>query len=156
MTRQASSRSHRNHRKHKSLGSRLPTTAAVLKSELERCWFSRLHLCGWLGQARQSEAGHYWPAARHSWRYLQIRDRLRIGRPGYPLKLGIVLTIGGLAMSVDLSYREAVGGALRLQEVGPLLLAAGAAMVLAGLLIACCSASTTEAVMDLKRLKAIA
>lgn len=60
---------------------------------------------------------------------LQVRDRLRLGRPGFPWKIGIALAFGGLAMTADLSYREAVGGALQFQEVGPLLLIPGVWML---------------------------
>ena len=60
---------------------------------------------------------------------LQAFEARRSGRPGYPLKLGLVLLIGGGLMWPDLCYREQVGQALHVQEVAPLLVCAGAWMV---------------------------
>ena len=49
----------------------------------------------------------------------------RQGRPGYPWKLGLAITIGGSLMWPDLRYREVIGGPVHVQEIAPLLLAAG-------------------------------
>lgn len=49
----------------------------------------------------------------------------RGGRPGFPWKLGIAFTVGALAMWPDLRWRETVDGAVQVQTVVPLLLAAG-------------------------------
>lgn len=49
----------------------------------------------------------------------------RQGRPGYPWKLGLAITIGGALMWPDLRYREVIGGPVHVQEISPLLLAAG-------------------------------
>lgn len=56
------------------------------------------------------------------WQALQAR---REGRPGFPWKLGLAMAIGGAVMWPDLRYREAPGGPVYVQEVAPLLLAAG-------------------------------
>ena len=56
------------------------------------------------------------------WQALQAR---RDGRPGFPWKLGLAMAIGGAVMWPDLRYREAPGGPVYVQEVAPLLLAAG-------------------------------
>jgi hypothetical protein len=56
---------------------------------------------------------------------LQALQARRDGRPGFPWKLGLVMTIGGALMWPDLRYRETIGGAVHVQEVAPLLLAAG-------------------------------
>jgi hypothetical protein len=56
------------------------------------------------------------------WQALQAR---RDGRPGFPWKLGLAMAIGGAVMWPDLRYREAPGAAVQVQEVAPLLLAAG-------------------------------
>ena len=56
---------------------------------------------------------------------LHARDARRYARPGYPLKLGVILTIGALLMWPDLLYREVVGGPLRVQPMAPLLVVAG-------------------------------
>lgn len=60
---------------------------------------------------------------------LQAWQARRHARPGYPLKLAIVLTVGGAAMWPDLTYREVVGGPLHVQPVAPMLLVAGAWML---------------------------
>ncbi len=60
---------------------------------------------------------------------LQAFEARRNGRPGYPIKLGLVLLVGGALMWPDLCYREQVGGPLHVQEVAPLLVCAGAWMV---------------------------
>ena len=57
---------------------------------------------------------------------IQAIQARRDGRPGYPWKLGLALTIGGALMWPDLRYREIVGGPVHVQEIAPLLLAAGA------------------------------
>lgn len=49
----------------------------------------------------------------------------RDGRPGFPWKLGLAMAIGGAVMWPDLRYREAPGGPVFVQEMPPLLLAAG-------------------------------
>ena len=49
----------------------------------------------------------------------------RQGRPGYPWKLGLAITIGGAFMWPDLRYREVIGGPVHVQEIAPLLLMAG-------------------------------
>jgi hypothetical protein len=49
----------------------------------------------------------------------------RQGRPGYPWKLGLAITLGGAFMWPDLRYREVIGGPVHVQEIAPLLLAAG-------------------------------
>lgn len=56
---------------------------------------------------------------------LQALQARRDGRPGYPWKLGLALTIGGALMWPDLRYRETIGGPVHVQEIAPLLLAAG-------------------------------
>lgn len=56
---------------------------------------------------------------------IQAIQARRDGRPGYPWKLGLALTIGGGLMWPDLRYRENIGGAVYVQEIAPLLLAAG-------------------------------
>lgn len=56
---------------------------------------------------------------------LQALQGRRFARPGYPLKLGLVLTLGGLAMMWDLRFREVVGGPLGVQPVAPMLFVAG-------------------------------
>ncbi len=56
---------------------------------------------------------------------LHARDARRAARPGYPLKLGLILTIGAILMWPDLLYREMVGGPLQVQPMAPLLLVAG-------------------------------
>ncbi|MBA3698699.1 MAG: hypothetical protein H0W78_07585 [Planctomycetes bacterium] len=56
---------------------------------------------------------------------IQAIQARRDGRPGYPWKLGVVLTIGGGLMWPDLRYREVIGGPVYVQEIAPLLLAAG-------------------------------
>ena len=56
---------------------------------------------------------------------IQAIQARRDGRPGYPWKLGVVLTIGGALMWPDLRYREAIDGPVHVQEIAPLLLAAG-------------------------------
>ena len=56
---------------------------------------------------------------------LQAIQARRDGRPGYPWKLGVALTIGGALMWPDLRYREVIGGPVHVQEIAPLLLAAG-------------------------------
>ena len=61
---------------------------------------------------------------------LQALDSRNKGRPGYPLKLGLTLLIGGSIMWYDLLYRDAVAGALRSQPMAPMLVMAGAWMVL--------------------------
>lgn len=60
---------------------------------------------------------------------LQALDGKRYGRPGYPIQLGIILTIGGLLMIPDLCYRETVDGPLQVQIFGPLLVLAGVWML---------------------------
>jgi hypothetical protein len=49
----------------------------------------------------------------------------RAGRPGYPWKLGLGMTGLGLGMLLDLRYQEAVGQAVKVQDVVPMLLAMG-------------------------------
>jgi hypothetical protein len=49
----------------------------------------------------------------------------RAGRPGYPWKLGLAITLGGAFMWPDLRYREVIGGPVYVQEIAPLLLTAG-------------------------------
>ncbi|MDA3960599.1 MAG: hypothetical protein PF961_07395 [Planctomycetota bacterium] len=56
---------------------------------------------------------------------IQALQGRRFGRPGYPWKLALALTIGGAAMWPDLAYREVVGGSLQVQPVAPMLLVAG-------------------------------
>jgi uncharacterized membrane protein HdeD (DUF308 family) len=61
---------------------------------------------------------------------IQAIQARRNGRPGYPWKLGLALTIGGALMWPDLRYREAIDGPVHVQEIAPLLLAAGAWILL--------------------------
>lgn len=61
---------------------------------------------------------------------IQAIQARRDGRPGYPWKLGLALTIGGALMWPDLRYREAIDGPVYVQEIAPLLLAAGAWILL--------------------------
>jgi hypothetical protein len=56
---------------------------------------------------------------------IQALQARRDGRPGYPTKLGLVMAWGGIIGLPDLRYREAVGGPIETQPVGPLLAAAG-------------------------------
>jgi hypothetical protein len=56
---------------------------------------------------------------------IQAYQARKHGRPGYPWKLGLVMAIGGALMWPDLRYREVVTGPVHVQEVAPLLLAAG-------------------------------
>lgn len=56
---------------------------------------------------------------------IQAIQARRDGRPGYPWKLGLALTLGGGFMWPDLRYRETIGGPVQVQEIAPLLLAAG-------------------------------
>jgi hypothetical protein len=56
---------------------------------------------------------------------IQAIQARRDGRPGYPWKLGLALTLGGGFMWPDLRYREIIGGPVHVQEIAPLLLAAG-------------------------------
>lgn len=56
---------------------------------------------------------------------IQAMQARRDGRPGYPWKLGLAFTLGGLAMCLDLRYREVVGATVDVQPVAPMLLAAG-------------------------------
>lgn len=64
---------------------------------------------------------------------IQALQARRDGRPGFPWKLGLTMTIGGLMMAwggliglPDLRFRETVTGPVQTQPVGPLLAAAGA------------------------------
>ena len=61
---------------------------------------------------------------------LHALDTRKRGRPGYPLKLGLVLTIGGALMWPDLLFREVVTGPVHVQPVAPLLVSAGIWMLL--------------------------
>jgi hypothetical protein len=54
----------------------------------------------------------------------------RRGRPGFPWKVGVAMTLLGLAMWPDLIYREAVGGPRRVQDIAWMLTAAGAWVLL--------------------------
>lgn len=56
---------------------------------------------------------------------IQAFQAWRDGRPGYPWKLGLALTLGGAFMWPDLRYRESISGPVHVQEIAPLLLAAG-------------------------------
>lgn len=63
---------------------------------------------------------------------IQAFQARRDGRPGFPWKLGLIMTMGGLVMAwggviglPDLRYREMVTGPVETQPVGPLLAAAG-------------------------------
>jgi hypothetical protein len=56
---------------------------------------------------------------------IQAIQARRDGRPGYPWKLGLAMAIGGALMWPDLRYRESPTGPVYVQEVSPLLLAAG-------------------------------
>lgn len=61
---------------------------------------------------------------------IQAIQARREGRPGFPTKLGLVLTLGGLLMWPDLTYRVSVTGSLHAQPVAPMLVVAGAWMLL--------------------------
>lgn len=56
---------------------------------------------------------------------LQAWQARHASRPGYPLKMGVILALGGAFMSVDSLYREYVDGPLGVQPMGPLLLLPG-------------------------------
>lgn len=63
---------------------------------------------------------------------IQALQARRDGRPGFPWKLGLTMTIGGLVMAwggliglPDLRFREQMTGPVQTQPVGPLLAAAG-------------------------------
>ena len=67
----------------------------------------------------------------------QAWEARRHGRPGYPWKLGIALTVAGLVMGwgsfiglPDLRYRESILVGWQTQPVGPLLAIAGAWILL--------------------------
>ncbi|TVR43093.1 MAG: hypothetical protein EA402_10215 [Planctomycetota bacterium] len=47
------------------------------------------------------------------------------GRPGYPMKMGLILAIGGALMIPDMLYRESVDGPLSVQPMALLLLFPG-------------------------------
>ena len=49
----------------------------------------------------------------------------RQGRPGYPWKLGIAMTLMGVFTWMDLRFREVPGGEIHVQVIAPLLTAAG-------------------------------
>ena len=49
----------------------------------------------------------------------------RDGRPGYPWKLGIAMTLMGIFTWLDLRFREEPGGPIQVQIIAPLLTAAG-------------------------------
>lgn len=57
---------------------------------------------------------------------LQARDARRIARPGYPWKLGIILTGLGVLMLKDLLYRERYDGPLGIQPMAPVFIGVGA------------------------------
>jgi len=48
-----------------------------------------------------------------------------VGRPGYPLKVGVIATVLGVIMWYDLSYREFPDGPLQVQATAPILLVSG-------------------------------
>lgn len=54
----------------------------------------------------------------------------RSGRPGFPWKMGVALTVLGLAMWPDLRFRETVGGPQRVQDIAWMLTGAGAWVLL--------------------------
>lgn len=56
---------------------------------------------------------------------LQAIQARRQGRPGYPLKMGLVLLVGGALMWPDMLYREEIGGPLGVQPMAPLMLFPG-------------------------------
>ncbi len=56
---------------------------------------------------------------------IQAIQARRDGRPGFPWKLGLTLTIGAALMWKDLTYRELVGGPLLVQPIAPILLGVG-------------------------------
>lgn len=56
---------------------------------------------------------------------LQAIQGRKQNRPGFPWKLGVVFTLFGLVMIPDMLYREEIGGAISVQPMAPLLLAAG-------------------------------
>ena len=56
---------------------------------------------------------------------IQAIQAKRNNRPGYPWKLGLTMAIGGAFMWPDLRFRESPTGPVYVQEVAPLLLAAG-------------------------------
>ena len=60
----------------------------------------------------------------------QIRDAQTAGRPGYPTKAGIILFVGGLLLSLDVMYREDVGGPLQIQPIAPMVTAVGFVVLL--------------------------
>jgi len=61
---------------------------------------------------------------------MQAIQARRHGRPGYPWRLGLALGLGGALMWPDLLYRERFDAALQVQPVAPLLVAAGAWILL--------------------------
>jgi hypothetical protein len=56
---------------------------------------------------------------------LQALDARRLGRPGYPLKLGIILAVLGALMWKDLLWRERYDGPLHVQPMAPIFLGVG-------------------------------
>ncbi len=56
------------------------------------------------------------------WQAIQAR---RDGRPGFPWKLGIAMTVLGVAQWCDLRYREWPGGEIGVQVIAPMLTACG-------------------------------
>ena len=61
---------------------------------------------------------------------MQAIQARRDGRPGYPWKLGLAMTVMGGLLWWDLTYREGPLGPSGRQEIGPLTTAAGAWLLL--------------------------
>jgi hypothetical protein len=56
---------------------------------------------------------------------MQALQARREGRPGYPWKVGLVMSIGGALMWPELRYQEAIDGPVHVQPVAYLLVIAG-------------------------------
>ncbi len=84
---------------------------------------------GWLGPAWASPLAWLGVPLVLVGVVLQIRDGHRLGRPGYPWKLGIAMGIFGLIMASDLTYRERFDGPLAVQLTAILLVIPGVWML---------------------------
>lgn len=61
---------------------------------------------------------------------LQAIQARTSGRPGYPWKLAVIMTVFGAFMCNDLAFRNGIGEPVRLQEVAPMMLGSGLWMLL--------------------------
>jgi len=61
---------------------------------------------------------------------LQVMEARNRGRPGYPWKLAVAFTVGGVLMIPGVLYRERVGGPLHIQPIAPMLIVIGVWMLI--------------------------